>query len=358
MFEFQRSIAGFVKKFSEYNLGVDLGSSFVKIFAEGKGILFFEPVVIARQKKRDGQVLAVGKRARAMIGKEPKQIQIIEPIRHGVIADFDAGLVLSKHLFGLVRQTPGKWIKVIGPQVVTGVSSGATEVERRAVKAMMIKNGAREAFLIEKPIAAAIGIGLPIESSAGNLIIDIGGETTEMAIICLGGVVLSRCLPIGGKQMDEALISYLRLKHGILIGRLTGEKIREELATVSPKAAVSRRQMVARGRDLESGLPKSVRISNDEVMEAVMPLVQKIILALSEMLEETPAELTDDILKAGIALTGGVAQMPGWKQLIEEETKMPVLVSKKPQESVARGCGKLLDNQPLLKRVKLVAGLK
>lgn len=347
-----------LKRFSHYDLGVDLGSSVVKIFAEGKGILFAEPTVVSLQKKRGGKVLAVGKKAQVMIGKEPQQIRVVEPIEHGVIGDFDALLALTKHLFDLLKQTPGRWFKLIGPKVIAGVSSGATEVERRAVKAVLVKNGAREVFLVEKTMAAAIGLGLPVESSSGSLVIDLGGETTEMAVICLGGIVIGKTLSIGGKQMDEAIISYLRFRHGITIGRLTAERIKNNLGSVSPQALPSPRQLVVRGRGLESGLPKSVRIRWEEAMEAILPLGQKIVAALNEMLEETPAELTDDILKGAIHLCGGVSQIPGWKELISEETKMPVVLAFNPQEGVVRGCGKLLGEKKLLERVKLVAGLR
>ena len=335
-----------------------MGSSFVKIFAQGKGVLFFEPTVIARQKKRGGQIIAIGKRAQVIIGKEPVRVEVVEPVEHGVISDFDATLNLVSHLFSLVRQTPGKWLRLFGPQVIAGVSCQATEVERRAVKAIMLKSGAREVFLIEKPMASAVGLELPIESSTGSLILDIGGETTEMAVICLGGIVLHRFLPIGGKQFDKVIISFLRLKYGVLIGRATAERVKKELGSVSSRVATQRVQVVIRGRDLATGLPKSVRVKRGEVMEALVPLVQKVILALKEILEETPTELVDDILKKGIFLTGGSAQIPGWETLITEETKMSVVLAEKPQETVVRGCGSLLQDKKLLNRVKLVAGLK
>jgi len=345
-------------KFYDFNLGVDLGSSFVKIYAQGKGVLFFEPTVIAQQRKKGGQVLAVGKRAQVIIGKEPVKITVIEPVEHGVIADFDATLNLVKYLFSLVKQTPGKWVRLFGPQVIASVSCQATEVERRAVKAVMLKSGAREVFLIEKPMASAIGLGLPIESSGGSLLVDIGGGTTEMAVICLGGIVLHRFLPIGGKEFDQAIISFLRLKYGLLIGRATAERVKKQLGSVSGRVVTERSQVVIRGRDLATGLPKSVRVKKGEIMEALLPSAQKITLALKEILEETPAELVDDILKKGINLTGGSAQIPGWETLIAEETKMEVNLTDKPQETVVQGCGLLLKDKKLLNQVKLVAGLK
>jgi len=347
-----------IEKFSEYDLAIDLGSSFVKILAFGKGVLFFEPTAIARQKKKNGQIVAIGKKAKEIIGKEPQKIKVIEPVSHGVITDFDAALSLTKRLFSLVAQTPGKWLKIFGPRVIASVSCQATEVERRAVKAVMVKSGARAVFLVEKPMASAVGLELPIESSGGNLLIDIGGGTTEMAVICLNGIVMHRFLPTGGKQMDDSIISFLRLKYGILIGRLTAERIKNSLGTVSSKAAPFRSQLVVRGRNLGTGLPKSVRVSKGEIMEALLPLAQKIVQTLKELLEETPAELIDDILKRGIVLTGGMVQMPGWENLITEETKMPAWVAEKSQESVVRGCGQLLRNKNLLDRVKLVAGLQ
>ena len=200
--------ANFFAKFSDFNLGVDLGSSFVKIFAQGKGVLFFEPTAIARQKKKGGQIVAVGKRAQVIIGKEPIRIEVVEPVEHGVIADFDATLDLVKYLFSLVRQTPGKWLRLFGPQVIAGVSCQATEVERRAVKAVMLKSGAQEVFLIEKPMASAVGLELPIDSSAGSLLLDIGGGTTEMAIICLGGIVYTAFCPLAASSLTNQLLVF------------------------------------------------------------------------------------------------------------------------------------------------------
>ncbi|MCD6226114.1 rod shape-determining protein [bacterium] len=353
----RHQLGSWLKKFCEYNLGVDLGSVEVKIFVEGKGVLFSEPAVVARKKKREGgEVLAVGKKARLMIGKNPHQIEIVFPIQRGVVADFDTALILTNYLFGLVKQTPGKWWKILGPKVVVGVSLKATEVERRAVKALMVKNGAREVFLVEKPLAAALGAGLPIESRKGSLVVDIGGETTEMAVISLGGIVLDRYLPFGKRDFALSLINYLRLKEGVIIGKLTAEEAIDQLAVVSPREQAERKQMVVRGQALESGLPKSVRVSQSEVMEAIAPLVLKIIAALEEMLEEAPTEMTEDIAKKGIVITGGGATIPGWERLIKEETKIFSQVVKSPHEAVVRGCGYLLTDFSLLKKIKLATG--
>jgi len=343
---------------AHFSLGVDLGTSNTRIIAQNKGLVVKEPSVVARQKKKGGQVLAIGKKAKQMVGKEPRQMEVIEPIGGGVIADFDATIKMVEHFLSLVRQTPGKLFKIFGPKVIVGVSSGATEVEKRAVKAVMVKTGAREVFLVEKPMAAAIGMGLPVAQSAGLLILDLGGGTTEIAVISLGGIVLNRCLALGGKQMDEAILNYLRLKYGILVGRTTGEKIKIELGRVYRSESKSKKQMVVRGRDLENGLPKSIRITEEEVMEALVPIIQRILTQLSELLEEMPVELTNDILKRGIGLTGGASQLKGLDRLVGEETKMPVWRAEAPLLSVVQGSARLLEDNKLLDRVKLVSGLR
>lgn len=348
----------FTQKLSCYDLAVDLGTCNLRIIAKGKGLVIKEPTVVAKQKKKGGAVLAVGKKAKAMVGKEPQQIEIVEPISEGVIADFDAAHSLLNHFFSLVKQIPARRLKIFGPRVIAGVSSKATEVERRAVKAVILKAGAREVFLVEKPMAAAIGMELSVDRSSGLLVIDIGGGTTEIAVISLGGIVLNRSISIGGNMMDQAIISFLRLKYGLLIGKPTAEKIKNQLGCVYPTGKEAKKRMVIRGRDLESGLPKSVKITQQEVMEALVPVFQKITVQLGELLEELPAELTNDILKGGIGLTGGVSQISGLEKYISEETKMAAWVAETPFLSVVKGAGFLLDDKKLLDRVKLVSGLR
>jgi len=357
--------------FTDYNLGIDFGTSNTRIIAQGKGLVIKEPTVIARQRRKGissrplssegtsgGQIIAVGKKAKMMIGKQPHQIEIIEPIAGGVIVDFDSALSLISHFFSLIKQLPGKWFKFFGPKVIIGVYSGSTEVERRAVKAMLLKAGAREVFLVERPMAAAIGLDLPVERSGGIMLVDIGGGSTEIAVISLGGIVLNRSLSLGGKQMDEAIGSYLRMRYGILVGSLTSEKVKIELGCVFQTKEGSAKKMVVRGRDLESGLPKSICVNRQEVMEAILPIAQKIMSEIGHLLEELPAELINDILKRGIGLTGGVSQISGFDRLVSEETKMPVWLDESPGSVIVKGCERLLENQLLLDRVKLVSGLK
>jgi rod shape-determining protein MreB and related proteins len=348
----------FTNQLSCYDLAVDLGTSNFRIIARGKGLVVREPTVVSRQRKKGGVVLAVGKKAKAMMGKEPQQIEIVEPISEGVIADFDAALNLIDHFFSLVRQIPGRRLKIFGPRVIAGVSSKATEVERRAVKAAMLKAGAREVFLVEKPMAAAVGMDISVDRSSGFLVIDIGGGTTEIAVISLGGIVLNRSISVGGNTMDEAIVNFLRLKYGLLIGQPTAERVKNELGCIYPTGKENKKQLVIRGRDLESGLPKSVKISQQEVMEALVPVFQKIVTQLSELLEELPAELTNDILKGGIGLTGGVSQISGLEKYISEETKMPAWLAESPFLSVVKGGSLLLEDRKLLDKVKLVSGLK
>jgi rod shape-determining protein MreB len=249
--------------------------------------------------------------------------------------------------------------KIPKPRVVVGIPSGVTEVERRAVQEASLSAGARQAFLIEEPMAAAIGVSLPIESPEGQLLIDIGGGTTEIAIISLGGIVIEKSLRVAGDEMDKAVAVYMRLRHSLLLGEATAEDIKIRLGSAYPPGVGAKeRQMVVRGRDIETGLPKSLKISSSEVREALSPVIRQIIDQLSEALEETPPELVGDILKRGVTLCGGVAQLQGLDKLIAEETKMPVWVAEDPMTAVVRGCGQVLDNPSLLEKVRVTGGLK
>jgi rod shape-determining protein MreB len=349
------------KHLAEFDIGLDAGTSNIRISTHEKGILVNEPTVLVRPKKILGQanhpfeVVAIGRKAKQMSGKLPRHLQMIEPIVSGVIADFDACFSLLERFFSLVGQTPGKKLKLLPPRVLVAVSSGATQVEKRAFRSLAIRCGAGRVFLAEKPLLAAIGMGLPVDRSSGSLVVDLGGGTTEIGLISLGGIVLSRCLRTGGKDLDEAIVNYLRLKYGILVGLSTGERIKIELGSAYPIEGKEKDQMIVRGRDLESGLPKSIRLRRDEVREAMIPLIQRIVTQIKELLEEMPAELTNDVLNRGIGLAGGSAQILGLDKLISEETKMPVWVDEDPLLVVAKGAAALLKDKRLLKNVKLVS---
>lgn len=336
-----------------HDLGIDLGTSNTLVYVKGKGILIREPSVVARHKKSK-QVVAIGREAKKMLGKTPDTIEAIRPLKDGVISDFDATAAMLKYYIGIVHQHPKtKFLPNIPrPKVVIGIPSGVTEVERRAVQEAAIMAGAREAYLIEEPMAAAIGAKLPIQESSGSFICDIGGGTTEIAVLSLGGIVVNRSIRTAGDEMDDAILTFIRVKYGILIGEPSSEAVKIAVGSAYP-VGKGDRQAVVRGRDIETGLPRSIRVSESEVREALAPVVQEIIEAVSETMEETPPELVGDILEHGIVLAGGGSLIRGIDKLIATETKMPVWITEDPQTAVVRGCGKLLDDAELLRHVKV-----
>jgi len=338
-----------------HDVGIDLGTTHTFVLVKDKGIVIREPSVVARQKKSK-QVLAIGEEARKMLGKTPGTIEALRPLRHGVIADFDATEAMLEHYIKKIHETRGLLPRVAKPKVVVGVPSGVTEVERRAVADAAFSAGARAVYLIEEPMAAAIGLGLPVTEPVGIFIVNIGGGTSEIAVISLGGIVLNRSLRVAGDEMDEAVANFLRLKYSLLVGQPTAEEIKITLGNAYP--AKEEKQMVVRGRDLEKGLPKSLKISSSEIREALAPTVRQIVSSVSDLLEETPPELVSDLLSRGIILCGGGAQLAGLDKLIAEETKMPVWLADDPVTAVVRGCGKLLDDPGLLARVKVSGSLR
>ncbi|MBU1931149.1 rod shape-determining protein [Patescibacteria group bacterium] len=331
-----------------YDLGIDLGTANTMVFVKGKGVVIREPSVVARDKKT-GKVLAIGKKAKDMVGKTPDLIEAIRPLRDGVIADFDATEAMLKYYVQLVHQVPAIIPRIPRPKVVIGIPSGVTEVERRAVADAALSAGARQAYLIEEPMAAAIGAGLPVLEPDGQLIVDIGGGTTDIAVISLGGIVIDRCLWIAGDELDEAITAYIRLRHGLLLGEVTAEQLKIKIGSAA--AFPKPKRAVVRGRDMETGLPKSLNISSLEVREAIMPVIQRIVTYVVDTLEETPPELVADIMKHGVVLCGGGGQLYGLDKVIGEATKMNVWLVEKAQEAVVRGCGKVLSDEALLKQV-------
>ncbi|PIS14073.1 rod shape-determining protein [Candidatus Shapirobacteria bacterium CG09_land_8_20_14_0_10_47_13] len=340
--------------FLTYDLGIDMGTANTLVLVKGKGIVIREPSVVARHKKTK-QIIAIGGQAKKMIGKTPLTVEIVRPLKDGVIVDFDATEVLLAHYIQEAQRPP----KIPKPRVVIGIPSGVTEVERRAVQEACLAAGARKAYLIEEPMAAAIGLGLPIDRPEGALLVDIGGGTTEIAVISLGGIVVERCLRVAGAEMDEAVMAFLRLKYSILLGEATAEDIKIQLGSAMPLGSVEKENhLIVRGRGLETGLPKSIKISASEVREAIAPIVQQILETITGVIEETPPELVADIVARGIILYGGTAQLAGLDKLIAEETKMPVWLADDPMTVVVRGCGKLLADEKLLARVRVTGGLK
>jgi len=338
-----------------HDLGIDLGTANTLVFVKDKGIMIREPSVVARHRKTK-RVVAIGREAKRMLGRTPDTIEALRPLKDGVIADFDATAAMLTHYIRLIHQQPKRkgFPSIPKPKVVVGIPSGVTEVERRAAAEAAIMAGAREVYLIEEPMAAAIGADLPIQESKGSFICDIGGGTTEIAVLSLGGIVVNRSIRTAGDEMNEAIVSFVRLKHSLVIGEQTAEDVKIAIGSAYP-VDKTEKQTVIRGRDIEKGLPRSVRLSETEVREAVSPVVHEIIEAVGETIEETPPELIGDIMEHGIVLAGGGSLLSGIDKLVATELKMPVWVTDDPQTAVVRGCGKLLTDPVLLAKVKIAA---
>ena len=329
------------------DIGIDLGTSNTLIHVRGRGIVLNEPSVVA-VSKRTGQVLSVGTEARRMLGRTPADIVAMRPLRDGVIADFEHTEQMIRHF--IARANNRAW-HASRPRVVVGVPSGVTEVEKRAVTDAATRAGAREAHLIEEPMAAAIGAGLPIQSATGSMIVDIGGGTTEVAVISLGGVVAATSARVGGDEMDEAIVQYVRRKMGLLIGERTAEDIKIVMGSAFP--IPEERSFVVRGRDLVTGLPKTVEMTTVHVREALSDVLVDIVRAVKATLGATPSELVDDIVERGIVVCGGVALLAGLDQLFAHETLMPVRIAEDPLTCVVRGTGIVLEEIDTLNRVLL-----
>ena len=330
-------------------MGIDLGTANTLVHVKGRGIVLREPSVVAI-KSDSGEVLAVGEEAKQMIGRTPGNIIAIRPMKDGVIADFDVTQAMLKYFIRKAMNTKS----FVRPRVVVGVPSGVTEVEKRAVIDAAQQAGAREAYLIEEPMAAAIGAGLPVEEATGSMVVDIGGGTTEIAVISLGGIVTSCSIRIGGDEMDNAIIQYIKRMYNLMIGERTAEEIKMTIGTaiVTPEAD---KTMDIRGRDLVSGLPKNLTIQAKEIREALNDPIYKIIDAVKGTLEKTPPELAADVMDHGIMMTGGGALLTNLDKLLSHETGMPVLVSEDALSCVGEGTGRSLENIELLKRVVMIS---
>lgn len=364
-----------------YDIGIDLGTANTLVFVKGKGIVIREPSMVARHRKTK-QIIAIGSEAKKMHGKTPASILTIRPLKGGVIADFDATEAMIAHYIKQVHEV-GKPLQRLfaRPKVVIGIPSAVTEVERRAVWEAALAAGAREAYLIEEPMAAAIGEGIMVFQSKGVMVVDIGGGTTEIAVISLGGIVVGRSLKLAGDDMDQAVLHYIRLRHGLLLGERTAEEIKMKIGSAYEKRPKMKNQkiksgeegiendekgekektekmIIVRGRDIETGLPRSLKITESEVREALTPIFTQIVQGVADVLEETPPELLPDILEHGILLTGGGAKLSGLDQLIVERVHLPVVVSEDSLTSVVRGTGKVLEQEELLERVKVIGGLR
>ncbi len=328
------------------DLAVDLGTANTLVYVKGKGIVLREPSVVAVHAG-NGQVLAVGADAKQMLGRTPGNIQAIRPMKDGVIANFEITESMIRHFIQKVHNRKA----LVRPRVIIAVPSGITQVEKRAVRDSAESAGAREVYLIEEPMAAAIGVGLPVQEPSGNMIVDVGGGTTEVAVISMSGIVFSKSIRVAGDEMDEALVNYIKKKYNLLIGERTAENLKIKIGTVYPTG--NNDSLEGKGRDLVAGIPKTLLITEDEVREALSETVNMIIDAVKVTLERTPPELAADIVDKGIILAGGGAMIKGLDILLREETGLPISLAEDPLSAVVLGTGKVLDEIELLKKVSV-----
>lgn len=326
------------------DMGIDLGTATTLVYVKGEGVVLCEPSVVAIERGTS-HVLEVGEEAKRMLGRTPGNIVAIRPMKDGVIADFEITEAMLRYFIKKVHHRR----VLVRPRIIIAIPSGITEVEKRAVKDSAERAGAREVFLIEEPIAAAIGVGLPIQEPIGNMVIDIGGGTTEIAVISLAGVVFSKSIRIGGDEMDEAIIEYLKKTYNLMVGERTAEEIKIKIGSAYPQE--EELSMEVKGRDLVAGLPKAVTITSEEIREALQEPMRAILEITKISLERTPPELAADLIEHGIVMAGGGSLLRGLDKLISEETSLPVHIAEDPLTAVANGTGKVLDSIHYLKKV-------
>ena len=330
------------------DIGIDLGTANILVTLKGKGIVLKEPSVVAINR-RNGNIVATGNEAKEMLGRTPEQIKAVRPMKDGVIADFTATQLMLKNIIGKV----GKRYNIGRPRVVVGVPSGITEVEERAVEEAVMQAGAKEVYLIEEPMAAAIGASLDVGEPSGNIIVDIGGGTTEVAVISLGGIVVSHSLRVAGDELDEEIVNYIKREMNLAVGDTTAEQIKMQLGCAMP--LMTEMSMEIRGRDLTTGLPRNMTITSTQVEEAIKESITKIVDIVKLTLEKTPPELAADIMEKGIVLAGGGALIKNLDKLVNKETGMPVYIAEEPLECVVRGTGKTVEDLERLKSVLINA---
>lgn len=334
--------------FGGKDIGIDLGTANILVTLKGKGIILKEPSVVAIERKT-GAILATGHEAKEMLGRTPEQIKAVRPLKDGVIADFSATQLMLKNIIAKVcaRYNAGK------PRVVVGVPSGITEVEERAVEESILQAGAREVYLIEEPMAAAIGANLEVAEPSGSIIVDIGGGTTEVAVISLGGIVISNSLRIAGDELDLDIVDYIKREMNLAIGETTAEEIKVQIGCAMP--LMTEMNMEIRGRDLNTGLPKNVIVTSTQIQEALATSINEIVESVKNTLEKTPPELAADIMEKGIVLAGGGALIKNIDKLLSLKTGMPVYIAEEPLDCVVKGTGKTLEDLERLKSVLINA---
>ncbi|MDD5019358.1 MAG: rod shape-determining protein [Candidatus Omnitrophica bacterium] len=336
--KFPRKTFNYVSGLFSNDMGIDLGTATTLVYVKGEGIVLCEPSVVALKRGATvNRVLAVGDEAKKMLGRTPGNILAIRPMKDGVIADFDITEAMLRYFIKKIHRRR----VLVSPRMVIAIPSGITEVERRAVKDSALRAGAREVYLVEEPLAAAIGVGLPIHEPAGNMIVDIGGGTTEVAVISLSGVVFSKSIRIAGDELDVAIVEYLKKNYNLMIGERTAEDIKIKIGSAYPLE--EELSLEVRGRDLVAGLPKMVSITSEEIRDAIAEPVRAIVDSAKIALERTPPELAADLIDRGIVLAGGGSQLRGLDRMIAEETGLPVHVADDPVTAVAQGTGKILE---------------
>jgi len=334
-----------LRRFSR-DVAIDLGTSNTLVFVRGEGIIVNEPSIVSIHED-DHSILAVGNEAKAMIGRTPPEIRVIHPLKDGVIADFE----MTEQMLSYFIARTQRWFRtVVKPRVVIGVPAGITQVERRAVRDSARHAGAREVSLVEEPVAAAIGAGLPVQEPGGNLIVDIGGGTTEVAVISLAGVIFCTSVRVAGDEMDEAVLQHIKKHYNLLIGERQAEELKLTLGSACPGEGPGR-SVEVKGRDLADGIPKAINLTDEEIREALREPVTTIIETIRTCLERTPPELAADLVDSGIVLTGGGSLLPGLDRLLVQETQLPVKIAPDPMSCVVLGLGRVLDEIDLLKRI-------
>jgi len=326
------------------DMAVDLGTANTLVYVPGRGIVVREPSMVTIERESNA-VLAIGTEAKRMLGRTPDNLLTLRPMKDGVIASLEITESMIRYLIMRVHNRR----MLVRPRMVMCVPSGNTQVERRAVKDSALSAGAREVLLVEEPVAAAIGVGLPIHEPSGNMVVDIGGGTTEIAVLSMGGIVYNTSIRVAGDDMDEAIVNYIRRKYNLLIGPSTGEKIKIRMGSAFP--VNERKTMEVKGRDLISGIPKTISINDAEVREALFEPLLSIVDAIKNALEHTPPELAADIIDKGIMLSGGGSLLRGLDVLLREETNLPVIMAEDPLSAVVLGTGKVLEDSVLLKRL-------
>ncbi|HHT05259.1 MAG TPA: rod shape-determining protein [Hydrogenispora sp.] len=328
------------------DIGIDLGTANILVYVRSKGIVVREPSVLALDKE-SGKILAVGEEARRMIGRTPGNIVAVRPMKDGVIADYDVTETMLKYFIEKVSPKP----RLFRPQVVVCIPSGVTSVEKRAVLEAAMQAGAKNTYLIEEPMAAAVGAGIDIYEASGNMVVDMGGGTTDVAIISLGGIVVSQSLRIGGDKFDEAIIKYIKKMYNLMIGERSAEEIKVQIGSAYPEG--EGKSMEIRGRDLVTGLPRTITFTSAESFQAMAEPINSVIDGIKSVLERTPPELASDIVDKGIVLTGGGALLHGFEKLLKEETGIPIHLAEDPLSCVVLGTGKILEN---IDKTNLIVG--